>query len=62
MFACRLGSPTDTDQTPLAPGECSCDASCELHQHYSDGEDRRVVCYHDGEHDHAHCPQTKIEH
>lgn len=33
---------------------CTCDQSCEPHIH--DGD--YILCLHDGEEDHSHCPQA----
>lgn len=55
MSTCWLGSPTET---PELPGDCICQDSCESHIHETDGH---VLCLHDGENDHGHCPQANTD-
>lgn len=53
IIECRLGeittNPVNYEKNPNA---CNCDASCEIHLHWPD----QILCLHDGENDHGHCP------
>ena len=69
MYSCRLGSPTEYEQLKFSIAECMCDKSCELHIHSRNPlgvvlpnrmsvvvNDDYILCIHDGENDHSHCP------
>ncbi len=56
QYVCRLGGLSERPQFKHSPHECMCPASCEPHIH--DFED--ILCLHDGENDHSHCPNIKL--
>lgn len=55
-YACAWGFATDRLQRKESPNECMCGASCEPHIHEFDGN---VLCLHDGQNDHSHCPNDQ---
>jgi hypothetical protein len=54
-MTCAMGYETEFD-APLDPSlDCMCAASCEPHRHEPN---HIVLCLHDGETDHEHCPNA----
>lgn len=57
MNTCRLGYPAERPQHAHSDDECVCPASCEPHIH-GETDHSAVLCLHDGETDHGHCPNA----
>jgi hypothetical protein len=56
MKTCKLGGVTEfVPSNPPTDLDCNCDESCEPHRH--EGE-MGIMCLHDGETDHGHCPNA----
>lgn len=51
---CKLGGETENNYLEFV-NACECNQSCEPHIHEKDGT---ILCLHDGETDHGHCPQA----
>lgn len=54
-YLCGMGYPTERPQYKHSLKECMCDASCEPHLDEGD----IILCLHDGETDHDHCPNAQ---
>ncbi len=58
LLICNMGTLSTREQRKFSPKECLCTASCEPHLHEAPGE---ILCFHDGETDHSHCPNNYWE-
>lgn len=52
---CRLGGESERAQFKHSDKECMCNQSCEPHIHEGSAG---ILCLHDGETEHLHCPNN----